>query len=88
MHLWRGCTARLSNRYYYNFRQPEKIQDLIIDQIDGFNVFTKTRAAKIIRQMIDQVAEIPDTEQLQIKMCLTLIEWCSREKKTYLKHKI
>lgn len=48
---------------------PDKIQDLIINQIDSFNVFTKTRAAKIIRQMIDQVAEIPNTETLQIKMC-------------------
>lgn len=28
------------------------------------------------------------TEETQIKMCLTLIDWCQKEKKTYLRHKI
>lgn len=75
-------------KYYCASNQQEKIQELIMRNMETFSIFTKTRAAKIIRQMIDKVAEIPNTEQLQISMCLTLIEWCSKEKKTYLKNKI
>lgn len=46
------CQTRLPIDYILD-RQVNLIQQLVVDSIDSLNVFTKTRAAKIVRQMID-----------------------------------
>jgi len=48
----------------------------------------RQRAAKITKNLIDYVAQIPNSEQLQIELCKYLIKWCIEQKRTPLKHRI
>lgn len=51
-------------------------------------MFSKPRAAKITKNLIDYVAQVPNSEDLQIELCKYLIRWCVEEKRTPLKHRI
>ncbi|KAK9172188.1 PCI domain protein [Cryptosporidium meleagridis] len=48
----------------------------------------KARVAKIIRNLMDMMSKIPDTEKLQEQLCLECIEWCLEERRTFLRHRI
>lgn len=53
-----------------------------------FKAFPKAKIAKIVKILIDCVAKIPKTIDLQISLCSHLIEWCKQEKRNYLRHRI
>ena len=53
-----------------------------------FKSLPKAKIAKIIKTLIDDVAKIPNTVELQISLCIHLIEWCKEEKRNYLRHRI
>ena len=53
-----------------------------------FNVFSKPRMAKITKSLVDFIAKVPNSERLQIQMSQYLVEWCIKEKRNYLKHRI
>lgn len=53
-----------------------------------FKALPKAKIAKIVKNLIDFVAKIPNTVDLQISLCSHLISWCTVEKRNYLKHRI
>lgn len=50
--------------------------------------FPRAKAAKILKNLIDYVSKIEGTLLLESELCRMLIDWCVKEKRTYLKHKI
>ncbi|GJD10891.1 26S proteasome non-ATPase regulatory subunit 11 [Galdieria sulphuraria] len=53
-----------------------------------FGQVAKAKTAKLIRVVLDRVALIPKTEQIQIDLCLETIEWCRQEKRTFLRQRV
>jgi len=48
----------------------------------------KAKGAKLVRQLIDQMARIPNTEADQIEMVTDCIAWCAEEKRTFLRRRV
>jgi len=48
----------------------------------------KAKTAKIVRQVIDAIAKIPGTKQLQVEVCKEQAEWARSEKRTFLRQRI
>ncbi|CAD8121564.1 unnamed protein product [Paramecium sonneborni] len=74
------------SQLYCKQNQPQQVFQIM--KSHDFSGFNQTRAAKIMRQMIDQVAQLENTIDLQVDMCQFLIDQCARDKKNYLKHKM
>jgi 26S proteasome regulatory subunit N6 len=55
---------------------------------EHFSTFSKPRLAKIVKSLVDYIALVPRTERLQIELSEYLIQWCIKEKRTYLKNRI
>lgn len=53
-----------------------------------FALLPKAKTAKLVRSIIDAVAKIPDTTELQVKMCKEQVEWARKEKRTFLRQRI
>lgn len=73
---------------YIDQGHPQKIQFIAEQFSDRLSVFSKPRLAKITKGLVDFIAKTPGTEQLQIKLCIWMIDWCVKEKRTFLKHRI
>jgi len=48
----------------------------------------KAKTAKIVKNLIDLLAKTPDSLYLQIDMCKDCIEWCNKEKRTFLRQRV
>lgn len=73
---------------YVNQGTPAKFQEILNRSSNAFTFFSKPRAAKIIKSLIDKAALVPNSENVQIELCHYLIKWCEEQKRTYLKHRI
>lgn len=73
---------------YAKLGRAKDLQQLVVDIRPFFQAIAKSKTAKIVRSLIDLVGRIPGTEQLQIDLCLNAIEWCTQEKRTFLRQRI
>ena len=46
------------------------------------------KAAKLIRQIIDELTIVKNTELLQVAICEECVSWCHLEKRTFLRHRV
>lgn len=53
-----------------------------------FAMLPKAKTAKVVRTIIDAVAKIPDTTDLQVTMCKEQVEWARLEKRSFLRQRI
>lgn len=63
----------------------KKIEELIVKRGEILEDLSKTKMAKVIRQLIDMVSEVEGQEEIQVGLCEYLIDWCKKEKRTYLR---
>jgi len=73
---------------YVEQRRADDLSNLFREVRSFFATLPKARTAKIVRSLIDQVAKIPETSELQISLCKECIEWCRVEKRTFLRHRV
>ena len=65
-----------------------EMMNLIKTNIEFFNTIPKARAAKIVRNLFNIVALIPNSLDIQITLCNDIIQWCKLEKRTFLRQRI
>jgi 26S proteasome regulatory subunit N6 len=71
--------------------QENRAEDLckLLTQLRPFfSLIPKAKTAKIVRGIIDAVAKIPGTSDLQITLCKDMVKWTREEKRTFLRQRI
>ncbi|CAM6085136.1 unnamed protein product [Calypogeia fissa] len=66
----------------------EELRGLLKDLRPFFLQIPKAKTAKIVRGIIDAVAKIPNTSELQISLCREMVEWTRTEKRTFLRQRV
>lgn len=64
------------------------IKDLLAELRPSFKNIPKAKTAKIVRQLLDSLSQIPDTTELQISICKEQSEWAKGERRTFLRQRI
>ncbi|KAG7360404.1 PCI domain containing protein [Nitzschia inconspicua] len=62
---------------------------LFLETSTFFRKVTKAKCAKVVRQILDIVCSLaPDAYGMQKEICKKIIEWCRREKRTFLRQRV
>merc|ERR1740120_133964 len=69
-------------------KRAQDIRQLSQDLRPLYAELPKAKAAKIERTLIETTGKIPDSQSIQIEMCLGCIEWCKGEKRTFLRQRV
>ncbi|KAI5056839.1 hypothetical protein GOP47_0028657 [Adiantum capillus-veneris] len=69
-------------------KMGEELRSLLTELRHFFSLIPKAKTAKIVRGIIDAVAKIPGTSQLQISLCREMVEWTRAEKRTFLRQRV
>merc|ERR1712000_630844 len=76
------------SKIYTSKSESMEIKQLIDDVKPIIQCFAKAKAAKIIKQLIDDIISIKDTLNLQEQVLTNTIEWCNVEKRSFLKTRL
>jgi len=66
----------------------EAVAGLLTELRPSFATLPKAKTAKIVRTVIDTMAKVPDSTQLQLEVCKEQVEWAKQEKRTFLRQRI
>ncbi|RWR81717.1 Proteasome component PCI domain-containing protein [Cinnamomum micranthum f. kanehirae] len=69
-------------------KRAEELRSLLTRLRPFFSLIPKAKTAKIVRGIIDAVAKIPGTSDLQISLCKEMVEWTRAEKRTFLRQRV
>lgn len=53
-----------------------------------FESVPKAKTAKMVRNALQIVSKMPDSLDLQQSLCHNIIDWCEKEKRNFLKHRV
>ena len=73
---------------YVSHGQIVKLQQLLEEIRPLFNALPKAKTAKIVRTLIDLMSNVPGSEQLQVQVCRDSIQWCTVEKRAFLRQRV
>ncbi|KAF2299155.1 hypothetical protein GH714_030826 [Hevea brasiliensis] len=68
--------------------RAEELRSLLTQLRPFFALIPKAKTAKIVRGIIDAVAKIPGTSDLQISLCKEMVQWTRAEKRTFLRQRV
>ncbi|KAG2269845.1 hypothetical protein Bca52824_064400 [Brassica carinata] len=68
-------------------KRGEDLRTLLTKLRPFFSLIPKAKTAKIVRGIIDAVAKIPGTTDLQITLCKEMVQWTRAEKRTFLRQR-
>jgi len=60
---------------------PENLREV-------FRNMPKAKSAKLVRSLIEALAKIPGTHASQVEMCQNIVEWCKKDKRTFLRQRV
>ncbi|PKA63254.1 26S proteasome non-ATPase regulatory subunit 11 [Apostasia shenzhenica] len=69
-------------------KKAEELRSLLTQLRPFFSLIPKAKTARIVRGIIDAVAKIPGTSDLQISLCKEMVEWTRAEKRTFLRQRV
>eukprot|EP01091_Cochliopodium_minus_P020468 TRINITY_DN8968_c0_g1_i1.p1 TRINITY_DN8968_c0_g1~~TRINITY_DN8968_c0_g1_i1.p1 ORF type:complete len:423 (-),score=142.80 TRINITY_DN8968_c0_g1_i1:25-1293(-) len=73
---------------YVKHNASDKIKELF-EKIRPITVnFPKSKTAKIIRKLLENLAEIPDTLKIQLQLVEETIKWCNEQKNNFLRQRL
>lgn len=81
------CIYRIT-RLHTEAKNVTEVSALMKKNADFFGVIPKAKTAKIVRSILDIVSKIPDSVEIQVKLCDDLVAWCLEEKRTFLRQRI
>jgi 26S proteasome regulatory subunit N6 len=81
------CIYRLA-KIYTEQNQFTEVANLLKGNGEFFGAIPKARTAKIVRNMLNIVATVPDSLSIQIDLCQDVIAWCKLEKRSFLRQRI
>ena len=60
-----------------------------LEESSFFQIVTKAKCAKVVRQVLDIVVSLaPEAYAMQREICEKIIEWCRREKRSFLRQRV
>ena len=68
-----------------NAGRGDDLATLLVDIRELFTNMAKAKTAKIVRQLLEYAANIPNSQALQIKLCEDSITWCKEGNRTFLR---
>lgn len=81
------CIYKLARIYTEN-KQFSEVLDLLKSNGNFFSTIPKAKTAKIVRQILNIVATVPDSLLIQVDLSRDVVEWCKVEKRTFLRQRI
>jgi 26S proteasome regulatory subunit N6 len=69
-------------------KMGQELRSLLTELRVYFSLIPKAKTAKIVRGIIDAVAKIPGTSELQVSLCREMVEWTRAEKRTFLRQRV
>ncbi|GMH36290.1 hypothetical protein BSKO_04158 [Bryopsis sp. KO-2023] len=73
---------------YVKTGDAKALRALLSDLRPLFGVIPKAKTAKVVRTIIDSIAKVPDSTQLQLEVCKEQVEWARQEKRNFLRQRI
>eukprot|EP00922_Rhytidocystis_sp_ex-Travisia-forbesii_P023226 GHVS01034107.1.p1 GENE.GHVS01034107.1~~GHVS01034107.1.p1 ORF type:complete len:516 (+),score=74.90 GHVS01034107.1:145-1692(+) len=73
---------------YAETKNTNELQALIRNSECFFHTLPRARTAKIVRRLMEAVARVPDSGELLLDMYTQCIDWCRKEKRTFLRHRV
>ncbi|KAL3511090.1 hypothetical protein ACH5RR_030491 [Cinchona calisaya] len=68
--------------------RAEELKNLLTQLRPFFSLIPKAKTAKTVRGLVDTLAKIPGTSDIQIALCREIVLWTRDEKRTFLRQRI
>lgn len=81
------CIYRLA-RLHTQAQNFDEVVALLKSNNEFWSIIPKAKTAKIVRNILTMVASVPDSLDIQVKLCKDVVEWCIAEKRTFLRQRI
>ena len=78
----------LLGKTYAAQQDTERLVQLMTDVRPFFTCIPKARTAKVAGTLMDLVAKTPDSLGAQLSLCKEAVEWCTQEKRTFLRQRL
>jgi len=73
---------------YGRMHRGDKLTALLASMRPRFAKMPKSKTAKLVRLVIDELGRVPNSTQLQVDLCKEYIDWCTKEKRSFLRQRI
>ncbi|KAJ9503335.1 26S proteasome regulatory subunit rpn6 [Exophiala xenobiotica] len=73
---------------YRDHGRSEDLAQLVKTSRSTLSSFAKAKTAKLVRQLLDFIAEIPNTLELQVATTKSCIDWANSEKRSFLRQNL
>jgi 26S proteasome regulatory subunit N6 len=68
--------------------EAQALRNLPNDVSDLLEAAPRAKAAKLVRQLVDALAGVPNTRELQVSFCQEQAQWARQQKRTFLRHRV
>ncbi|KAF9766511.1 hypothetical protein IL306_001075 [Fusarium sp. DS 682] len=77
-------TALISlGELYRDEKNTQELVNLVKESRTVFSSFAKAKSAKLVRQLLDLIKEIPDSTDIEISVTKDCIEWATAERRAF-----
>ncbi|KAK5168994.1 26S proteasome regulatory subunit rpn6 [Saxophila tyrrhenica] len=73
---------------YRDHKRPQDLQNLIQQTRDVLTSFARAKTAKLVRQLLDLFAAIPNTLEIQIDTVKSSIDWAVKQRQGFLRQNL